>query len=53
MPTTPTSPASPLPKKPKTNPLNDLIDTEKVYVDNLTGIIRVRLLFLAIPHCPC
>ena len=26
----------------KTNPLTDLIDTEKTYVDLLTGIIRVR-----------
>ncbi|KAF6766283.1 hypothetical protein DFP72DRAFT_1028953 [Ephemerocybe angulata] len=39
-PTTPTTPTSPGPKSKKTNPLNDLIDTEKAYVDNLTGIIR-------------
>lgn len=26
----------------KVNPLTDLIDTEKIYVDTLTGIIRVR-----------
>ena len=30
------------PKK-KTNPLTDLIETEKEYVDRLAGIIRVRL----------
>lgn len=29
--------------KKKTNPLTDLVETEKVYVDLLTGIIRVRL----------
>ncbi|TFK30530.1 hypothetical protein FA15DRAFT_662501 [Coprinopsis marcescibilis] len=38
-PTTPTSPgASTKPKK--ANPLTDLIDTEKAYVEHLTGIIR-------------
>lgn len=48
-PTTPTSPnvtsAPPSPstegKPKKSNPLIDLIETEKVYVDQLTGIIRV------------
>jgi hypothetical protein len=29
-------------KRKKANPLNDLLDTEKVYVEQLTGIIRVR-----------
>jgi hypothetical protein len=29
-------------KPKKSNPLNDLIDTEKTYVEQLTGIIRVR-----------
>jgi hypothetical protein len=29
-------------KPKKANPLNDLIDTEKRYVELLTGIIRVR-----------
>lgn len=29
-------------KAKKANPLTDLIDTEKVYVDQLAGIIRVR-----------
>lgn len=47
-PTTPVTPSSPTnlsseAKSKKTNPLNDLIDTEKAYVDQLTGIIRVRL----------
>lgn len=28
--------------KKKSNPLTDLVETEKVYVDLLTGIIRVR-----------
>ncbi|KAF9460804.1 hypothetical protein BDZ94DRAFT_1168832 [Collybia nuda] len=44
-PTTPVTPSGPIissseAKSKKTNPLNDLIDTEKVYVDQLTGIIR-------------
>lgn len=26
----------------RTNPLVDLIETEKLYVDQLTGVIRVR-----------
>lgn len=34
-------------KPRKANPLNDLIDTEKAYVEQLTGIIRVRLLHKA------
>jgi hypothetical protein len=38
----PTSPASPDIRAKRTNPLVDLIDTEKLYVDQLTGIIRVR-----------
>ena len=29
-------------KSKKVNPLEDLINTEKIYVENLTGIIRVR-----------
>ena len=32
-------------KAKKANPLIDLIDTEKTYVDNLTGIIRVGVLW--------
>lgn len=43
-PTTPLSPNTPLNnenKPKKANPLNDLIDTEKQYVDQLTGVIRV------------
>lgn len=40
----PTSPASPDIRAKRTNPLVDLIDTEKLYVDQLTGIIRVRFL---------
>lgn len=47
-PLTPTSPSgSALPspsfesKQKKSNPLIDLIDTERVYVDQLTGVIRV------------
>ncbi|TFK41067.1 hypothetical protein BDQ12DRAFT_626255 [Crucibulum laeve] len=39
-PTTPTSPSSSDVKPKKSNPLADLIDTEKLYVDELTGIIR-------------
>jgi hypothetical protein len=38
---TPTSPASSDIRAKRTNPLVDLIDTEKLYVDQLTGIIRV------------
>lgn len=37
----PASPASPNTRAKRTNPLVDLIDTEKLYVDQLTGIIRV------------
>ena len=33
-------------KAKKSNPLTDLIDTEKVYVDQLAGIIRVGPSFL-------
>lgn len=40
-PGTPSSPASPDPRSKRTNPLVDLIDTEKLYVDQLTGVIRV------------
>ncbi|GBE78232.1 hypothetical protein SCP_0111150 [Sparassis crispa] len=37
----PSAPQTSLDRKPKkSNPLNDLIDSEKVYVDLLTGIIR-------------
>lgn len=32
-------------KAKKSNPLTDLIETEKLYVEQLTGIIRVRLSF--------
>ncbi|KAJ3879068.1 hypothetical protein F5051DRAFT_460161 [Lentinula edodes] len=41
-PTTPLSPNTPSEgaKPKKTNPLNDLIDTERAYVDQLTAIIR-------------
>lgn len=49
VPLTPTSPNSSAPPSPsaiekskKSNPLIDLIETEKLYVDQLTGIIRVR-----------
>lgn len=38
---TPTSPASSDIRAKRTNPLVDLIDTEKLYIDQLTGIIRV------------
>jgi hypothetical protein len=37
----PTSPASPDVRAKRTNPLVDLIDSEKLYVDQLTGVIRV------------
>ncbi|KAH8835154.1 hypothetical protein DL96DRAFT_1702156 [Flagelloscypha sp. PMI_526] len=40
LPVTPTSPTTPETTKKKTNPLTDLIDTEKGYVDLLTAIIR-------------
>ena len=42
-PLTPTSPASPtVPNKSKrANPLTDLVDSEKIFVEQLTGIIRV------------
>ncbi|PFH54561.1 hypothetical protein AMATHDRAFT_72337 [Amanita thiersii Skay4041] len=39
-PTTPTSPTSPDSKPRRLNPLNDLIETEKFYVEQLTGVIR-------------
>ncbi|KAF9015261.1 hypothetical protein BDQ17DRAFT_1340752 [Cyathus striatus] len=39
-PTTPTTPSSPDSKPKKANPLVDLIETEKIYVDQMTGIIR-------------
>jgi hypothetical protein len=44
---TPVSPMNPSEQKPpkKANPLVDLIDTEKVYVDLLGGIIRVSAIF--------
>jgi hypothetical protein len=38
---TPTSPASSDIRAKRTNPLVDLIDTEKRYVEQLTGVIRV------------
>ena len=52
--TLPPPPASPASegKPKKANPLTDLIDTEKVYVESLTGIIRVRLRFHFVPS-PC
>ena len=40
----PQTPTTSGPKAKKANPLIDLIDTEKTYVDNLTGIIRVGVL---------
>ncbi|KAK7058887.1 hypothetical protein VNI00_001511 [Paramarasmius palmivorus] len=41
LPATPTTPNAPLDSKPKkTNPLNDLIDTEKGYIDLLGGVIK-------------
>ncbi|KAF8078528.1 hypothetical protein FPV67DRAFT_1465551 [Lyophyllum atratum] len=45
-PTTPVTPSStsfpsPDAKPKKSNPLNDLIDTERTYVEQLTGVIRV------------
>jgi hypothetical protein len=40
-PSTPLSPADGSGRGKKTNPLVDLIETEKIYVDQLTGIIRV------------
>ncbi|KAF8922455.1 hypothetical protein CPB85DRAFT_1547938 [Mucidula mucida] len=39
-PSTPASPTNPEQKQKKSNPLVDLIDTEKHYVDQLAGIIR-------------
>ena len=47
-PNTPASPASPDPRARRTNPLVDLIDTEKLYVDQLTGVIRVRFHFRSV-----
>ncbi|KAF9056258.1 hypothetical protein BJ165DRAFT_1398974 [Panaeolus papilionaceus] len=37
---TPTSPTPSEPKAKKPNPLTDLVDSEKIFVDLLTGIIR-------------
>lgn len=61
-PLTPNSAVSPsVPPSPsadgrpkKSNPLLDLIDTEKLYVDLLTGIIRVRVsrVIRCISHLP-
>jgi hypothetical protein len=43
-PLSPSNPDSSMEAKQKrANPLTDLIDTEKSYVDQLTGIIRVRM----------
>ncbi|PPQ64415.1 hypothetical protein CVT26_002122 [Gymnopilus dilepis] len=41
-PLTPSTPTTPAPdgKQKRPNPLTDLVDTEKVFVDQLTGIIR-------------
>lgn len=44
-PSSPASPASPDPRARRSNPLVDLIDTEKLYVEQLTGVIRVGCLF--------
>lgn len=41
-PGTPTSPPSPDPRGKRPNLLVDLIETEKLYVDQMAGIIRVR-----------
>jgi hypothetical protein len=41
----PASPSSPDSRTKRANPLVDLIDTEKLYVDQLTGVIRVRFPF--------
>jgi hypothetical protein len=53
-PSSPASPASPDPRARRTNPLVDLIDTEKLYVEQLTGVIRVgfpfRRLAAAVPR---
>ncbi len=43
----PSSPASTDSRTKRPNPLVDLIDTEKLYVDQLTGVIRVGCPF----HC--
>ncbi|KAF8974012.1 Dbl homology domain-containing protein [Flammula alnicola] len=39
-PTTPSSPSAPDGKHKRANPLTDLVETEKIFVDQLTGIIR-------------
>jgi hypothetical protein len=53
-PTTPTSPSGSTPtfdsKQKKSNPLIDLIDTERVYVEQLTGVIRVSPLSVVLPN---
>lgn len=41
-PSTPGFPSEPRESKKKANPLTDLVETEKAFVDQLTGIIRVR-----------
>jgi hypothetical protein len=46
---TPMTPSTPSGKR-KLNPLQDLMETEKIYVDQLTGIIRVRLRPLDTPE---
>jgi hypothetical protein len=43
-PGTPISPPSPDPRGKRPNLLVDLIETEKLYVDQMAGIIRVRRL---------
>ncbi|KAF8807492.1 hypothetical protein BYT27DRAFT_7138428 [Phlegmacium glaucopus] len=40
IPATPTTPGNPDPKPKRVNPLTDLVDSEKAFVDQLTGIIR-------------
>lgn len=61
-PVTPTSPGgsrskppSPQPeaKSKKTNPLMELVETEKVYVDQLAGIIRVTSLMTSAVSLQC
>lgn len=45
-PTTRTNLSVPDPKPKRVNPLTDLVDSEKTFVDQLTGIIRVRCYYL-------
>lgn len=43
--------APPKPAKAKGNPLTDLIDSEKEYVDRLAGVIRVRSSYTLAVQC--